>query len=250
MRPTMVLSALETVAHNQNRQTNDVRLFEFGKIYLKNEEKYQESARLSLTLSGHEADESWLAKPKKVDFFTLKRVVNQLMQRLGLSGYQETSVAEGLWSFGMRYHRGQQVLAEFGKVQTKICRKADVKQDVYFAELYWDNILKAIKNNKITYEEVSKYPSVRRDLALVLDKETAFGAVSTLAYKTAKKLLKEVNLFDVFEDETKVGAGKKSYAVSFVFEDKEKTLGDKQIESVMSDLIKAFETKLGASIRQ
>jgi phenylalanyl-tRNA synthetase beta chain len=130
-------------------------------------------------------------------------------------------------------------------------RKAfDVKQDVYFADFKWDNIIKALKNTKVGYEEVSKYPSVRRDLALVVDKSIKFGDLSQLASKTAKKLLKDINLFDVYEDETKLGAGKKSYAISFIFEDKEKTLQEKEIEKIMSDLINAYESKFNALIRK
>jgi phenylalanyl-tRNA synthetase beta chain len=121
---------------------------------------------------------------------------------------------------------------------------------VYFADFQWDNIIKSLKNAKSSYEEVSKYPSVRRDLALVLDASVKFGDISSLAQKTAKKLLKDVNLFDVFEDAAKLGAGKKSYAVSFIFEDKEKTLAEKDIEKVMDDLIKSYESKLGAVIRR
>ena len=125
-----------------------------------------------------------------------------------------------------------------------------IKNDVYFADFQWDNVLKSLKNAKSSYEEVSKYPSVRRVLALVLDAAVKYGDISSLAQKTAKKLLKDVNLFDIFEDETKLGAGKKSYAVSFVFEDKEKTLVEKDIEKVMEDLIKTYESKLGAVIRR
>jgi phenylalanyl-tRNA synthetase beta chain len=172
------------------------------------------------------------------------------LSRLGIGGFQETAITNTQLAFGLRYHRGAQVLVEFGKVQPKLRKSYDVKQDVYFADIQWDNILKALKNAKVGYEEISKYPSVRRDLALVLDSSVKFGDIALTAQKTAKKLLKDVNLFDVFEDETKLGAGKKSYAVSFIFEDKEKTLNDKEIEKVMDELIKTYESKLGALIRR
>jgi phenylalanyl-tRNA synthetase beta chain len=251
MRPTMLVSALEAITHNQNRQSADLKLFEFGKTYLTKEDKFEETAHLALAITGNSAGETWRTKGSKpVDYFTLKSFVNALLSRLGIGGFQETAITNTQLAFGLRYHRGAQVLVEFGKVQPKLRKSFDVKQDVYFADIQWDNILKALKNAKVGYEEISKYPSVRRDLALVLDTSVKFGDIALMAQKTAKKLLKDVNLFDVFEDETKLGAGKKSYAVSFIFEDKEKTLNDKDIEKVMDELIKTYESKLGALIRR
>ena len=153
-------------------------------------------------------------------------------------------------SMGLKYHRGNQVLVEFGKVQTGLRKSHDIKQDVYFADFQWNSILKALRNAKISYQEVTRYPSVRRDLALVLDASVGFGDIVQVAQKTVKKILKDVNLFDVFEDEAKLGVGKKSYSVSFIFEDKDKTLVDKDIEQAMQDLIKTYEIKLGAIIRR
>jgi phenylalanyl-tRNA synthetase beta chain len=251
MRPAMLVSALETITHNQNRQSSDLKLFEFGKTYLTKEDKFEETAHLALVITGNSTGESWRTKgTKPVDYFTLKTSVNALLSRLGIGGFQETAITNAQLAFGLRYHRGAQVLVEFGKVQPKLRKSYDVKQDVYFADIQWDNILKALKNTKVGYEEISKYPSVRRDLALVLDSSVKFGDIALAAQKTAKKLLKDVNLFDVFEDETKLGVGKKSYAVSFIFEDKEKTLNDKEIEKVMEELIKTYESKLGALIRR
>jgi phenylalanyl-tRNA synthetase beta chain len=261
MRPTMLVSALEMVVHNQNRQMNDIRLFEFGKTYILGDRQkatgdslelnFEETAHLSITLTGNRYGESWRVKNNTpADYFTLKTMVNAVLNRLGIGGYQETAFTDNQYSYGLKYHRGQQVLAIFGKVQPKVRKAFDVKQEVYFADFQWDSILKALKNAKVGYEEVSKYPSVRRDLALVLDSAVKFGDIAQLAQKSAKKLLKDINLFDVFEDETKLGVGKKSYAVSFIFEDKEKTLQDKEIEKVMEELIKTYEAKLGAVIRR
>jgi phenylalanyl-tRNA synthetase beta chain len=250
MRPTMLMSALEAIAHNQNRQSVDLRLFEFGKTYLTEGDGFEETAHLTIALSGARLPESWRQKTQAVDFFSLKTYVNTVLKRLGIGGFQETPIAYAPFNFGLKYHRGNQVLVEFGKVQTKWRKAFDVKQDVYFADFRWDNILKALKNTKVEFSEISRYPSVRRDLALVLDKSKTFGDIHQIAQKSAKKLLKEVNLFDVFEDEQKLGAGKKSYAVSFIFEDKEKTLQEKEIEKVMTDLITTYETKLGALIRR
>ncbi len=259
MRPTMLVSTLEAIAHNQNRQSADLRLFEFGKTYLtdgtsrdsRDGDKFEETAHAALVVTGSKMGESWRIKNGGAsDFYSLKTYVNGILARLGISGLQETAIANTQFSFGVKYHRGAQTIVEFGKVQPKLRKAFDVKQDVYFADFQWDNIIKALKNAKTTYSEISKYPSVRRDLALVLDASRTFGEITQIAQKTAKKLLKDVNLFDVFEDETKLGAGKKSYAVSFVFEDKDKTLGEKDIEKVMSDLIGQFEKGLGALIRR
>ena len=251
MRPTMLVSALEAIAHNQNRQAADLRLFEFGKTYLTEGSGFEETAHLSVIVTGSQYGESWRVKNGgSADYFTLKTYVQGILSRLGIGGLQETAITNAQFAFGLKYHRGAQTLVEFGKVQPKLRKSFDVKQDVYFADFQWDNIIKALKNAKVGYTEISKYPSVRRDLALVLDASRTFGEITQIAQKSAKKLLKDVNLFDVFEDETKLGAGKKSYAVSFIFEDKEKTLGEKDIEKVMSDLIAKYEKDLGALIRR
>ena len=284
MRPDMLMSALEAVAHNQNHRSNDLRMFEFGRVYHKkgrgtkdegrgirdDGDQYTESNRLSLTLTGSRNAESWLIKgDAPVDFYTLKAYVNNILSRLGLLGWQETvfsvqspksevqspegeggEVVMALWSSGMRYHRGAQIFVEFGKVSPKLRKRMDLKQDVWFADLHWDDILQAAKGSKVSFQELSRFPSMRRDLALILGKEVQFGEVRQIAQRVGKKLLKEINLFSVFEDEAKIGAGKKSYAVSFVFEDKEKTLQDGDVDKVMGELIKQYEGKLGASIRK
>lgn len=251
MRPTMLISALEMVVHNQNRQMSDLKLFEFGRTYLKKEDGFDETQHLAITLVGNQSPESWITKgTTSVDYFHLKSVVEMILTRLGIGGYQATEIHDTQFSFGLKYHRGAQVLVEFGKVQPKLRKSFDVKQDVYFADFKWDNVIKSLKNAKTGYEEVSKYPSARRDLALVVDKSVKFGELSQVANKAAKKLLKDINLFDVFEDETKLGAGKKSYAISFIFEDKEKTLQDKEIEKIMSELISTYEAKFNALIRK
>lgn len=254
LRPTMLLSSLDTVLHNQNRQNPDLRLFEFGKVYRRAEGEpngMAETARLTMLMTGAHSSESWQTVAKKqVDFFTLKTPVNNLLNRLGVSGFQETVLQETPFQYALKYHRGPQELVTFGAVDPVVLKKMDIKNPVFFADFNLGNLLKAIGANKIQFQEISKFPTVRRDLALVLDKAVTFGDIRQLATRTAKKLLKEINLFDVFEDEQKLGAGKKSYAVSFVFEDPEKTLQDKEIDAVMAQLNTAFEGKLGASIRK
>jgi len=258
LRPTMLFSGLEAVRHNQNRQQPDLRLFEFGKTYSRNaageERAFIETQRLALFLTGARHAENWQPSGKdKVDFYTLKSFVVNLLARIGVSGYQETVLQSGdhpALQLGVRYHRGPQELVALGRVSPALCKAMDIKNPVFFADLHVDNLLAAHAGNRVQYQELNKFPTVRRDLALVLDRRVPFGDIRQLANKTAKKLLKDVNLFDVFEDENKLGAGKKSYAVSFLFENPAKTLEDKEIDAVMQELQKAFESKFNAQIRK
>jgi phenylalanyl-tRNA synthetase beta chain len=253
MRPTLLFNGLESIRHNQNRQNPDVRLFEFGKSYQRNGEKFNESLRLSILMTGTHSSESWQKSSKQqVDFYTLKSYVQNLLNRFGVTGFQETVLQpdQNSFQFALKYHRGEAEIVTFGKVKSSIVKKMDIKNEVYFADFNWDSVQKTLKNNKTHYKELNKFPIVRRDLALVIDKSLGFGEIKALAGKTAKKLLKEVNLFDVFQDESKLGEGKKSYAVSFIFEDTEKTLQDKEIDAAMTQLQQAFEQKMGAQIRK
>ncbi|MBP6810118.1 MAG: phenylalanine--tRNA ligase subunit beta [Saprospiraceae bacterium] len=254
LRPSMLFSGLEAIQRNQNRQHADLRLFEFGKTYQQSTTNDQKSTiethRLSIFLTGAHSTESWQPATKKlVDFFTLKAFVTNLLTRLGVSGFQETTLNEAPFQYALKLHRGPQELVTLGAVMPAILKKMDLKNPVFFADFNFENVLKALGSNKIQFAELGKFPTVRRDLALVIDQSVGFGDIRQLAAKTAKKMLKEVNLFDVFEDESKLGAGKKSYAVSFVFEDLEKTLQDKDIDALMGQLVGVFEGKLGAKIR-
>jgi len=252
MRPEMLMSSLEAVLHNQNRQNTNIKLFEFGKSYqTKEEDTISEKQHLTLTLTGQQMAESWLNGDKnKVSFFTLKSYVVNMLDRLGLSGYQETALSEGQWSYALRFHRGQQVLVEFGKIQTRILKDMGIKQEVFYADFQWDNLLKAVKKSTVSYKELNKYPSIRRDLALVIANSVKFSDIVKIARKTDKKLLKDINLFDVYENKEQLGVDKKSYAVSFVFEDPNKTLKDKEVEKIMNQLIMKYEAELNATIRR
>ncbi|MDO8366687.1 MAG: phenylalanine--tRNA ligase subunit beta [Saprospiraceae bacterium] len=251
LRPSMLFSGLEAIQRNQNRQNADLRLFEFGKVYARSGEKLEESHRLSIFLTGAHAAESWQPSAKKsVDFFTLKSYVTNLLTRLGVSGFQETTWSGAPFQYALKLHRGPQELVTLGAVAPSFLKKMDLKNPVFFADFNFETVQKACGGNKIQFTELNRFPNVRRDLALVIDQSVGFGDIRQLAAKTAKKMLKEVNLFDVFEDESKLGAGKKSYAVSFVFEDHEKTLQDKEIDAMMGQLVGVFEGKLGAVIRK
>ncbi len=251
MRPTMLFSGLEAVVHNQNRQHADLRLFEFGKSYRRTEDDFKETNHLSLFLTGRREAESWQNNGTQgTSFYQLKAYVELVLRKLGISGYQESDLQDEVFTYAMNYHRGPRSLVRFGKVQASIQRALSIKQEVFYAIFDWDAIFKALKKHKVEVKDLTKYPSVRRDLALIIDNSTKFGDIANIARKTGKSLLKAVNLFDIYENEDQLGAGKKSYAVSFVFEDPTKTLKDKEVDKIMNKLIQSYEQQLSATIRR
>jgi len=252
MRPIMLIGGLEAVLHNQNRQNPDVKLFELGKTYLQlGEEDFKEVEHLSIWQTGQDQAEHWLNTEKRaISYYSIKSTVSQVLQRFGLTNLQQTALKDGIFTYGMRYHRGEQTIVEFGKVKSAILKKIGIKKAVYYADFNWDAVMKALKKHKIGFEALTKYPTVRRDLALVIEKSVKFDEIAKVARKAGKKLIKDVNLFDVYENEEQLGKGKKSYAVSFVFEDKEKTLRDKDVDKIMQQLISQYEKDLSATIRR
>jgi len=252
MRRTLLFGGLETIAYNQNRKQGDLRLFEFGKIYqrTKNEKwPYAESLRLSVWLCGRREPESWKTKEEAAGAYDLKLVVQQVLTRLGLENLKTEKLSDALISEGLVCSQGKRELVRFGKTAKAQLKKADVSGEVWWADFNWENVLQAVASSKgIQFKEVSKFPSVRRDLALLIDGKIEYKEVEQLAYQTERQILREVNLFDVYEGE-KIGPGKKSYAVSFILQDEQATLTDKQIDKVMEKLVKAYTEKLGATIR-
>ncbi len=251
MRPTMLFSGLEAIAHNQNRRSVDLKLFESGKTYKKVEDGFKETQHLSLFLTGQKSSESWLNKDQAAaDFYTLKAYVNNVLARLGVTGYQEDNLKDDIFAVGYKYFRGQQMVAKFGKVQKKVLKAMGIKSDVYYADINFGALIKATKKHKIAFAPINKFPTVRRDLALVVDNTVSFNDIVRSARKTNKKSLKDINLFDVYTNEDQLGANKKSYAVSFIFEDNTKTLVDKFVDKEMNKLIQVFERNLNAQIRR
>ncbi len=252
MRPTMLFSGLEAIVHNQNRQQNDLKLYEFGRTYQqKTSGGYIEREHLAIWLCGSRWGESWLHKDApQSDFYTLKAFVQQVLGRLGLSNWQETLVQNERFAYGVRYHRGEQTLVELGQIASRLSKQMNIRGQVYCADFQWDNVIRATQKHTITYQEVNKFPTVRRDLALIIENSVKFADIASIARKTGKNMIKDVNLFDVYENEQQLGAGKRSYAVSFVLEDHTKTLQDKEVDKLMEQLIKAYEIQLGASIRR
>ena len=248
MRRTLLFSGLEALAYNINRKQNNLSVYEFGKSYHLIEGKYKENNHLALWKSGNATDETWLSKSTATSFHDFAATITQLIQKLNLSKISIDKFADDVFKNGLKYTRNNKVIITAGILQKSILKKTGIKQDVYYADIDLDAVLKGF-DNKIIFSEISKFPEVRRDLALVLDKKVSFDEISKLANKTERKLLKDINVFDVFEGE-QIGKDKKSYSVSFLLQDNEQTLTDKQIDGTMQKLIATFEKDLGAIIRK
>jgi phenylalanyl-tRNA synthetase beta chain len=251
MRPSMLFSGLEALVQNQNRQQPDLRLFEFGKTYRKTADGFEEKKHLSIFITGKRLPENWRFKDdKNVDYYALKALVDAIFARMGVSGFQEEEYKDAVWSYGMQYRRGPMALATFGQLSHRIQKGMDLRNPVFYADIEWETLEQTLKKHKIEFEELNKFPTVRRDLALVVDNSVKFGEIAAIAKKTAKKVLREITLFDVYVNEDQLGAGKKSCAVSFTFEDPTKTFQDKEVDAIMEQLIKAFESQIKAFIRR
>ena len=251
MRKNLVFSGLEVIAYNINRKRTDLKLFEFGKNYHLKEGKYSESKHLALYLTGNAQPEYWGAPAQKVTFYELKGVVERILERVGIQGVTMLPLPEGTCSFGqegLRLQVGDTALGGIGIIKPSVLKDFGIKQEVFFADLQWEAILQLARGHKVVYKEIAKYPEVRRDLALLIDEQISFAQIHQLAFQTEKSLLKSVNLFDVYQGD-KLPKGKKSYAVSFILQDENKTLTDKQIEKTMTHLQTAFKEQLGAELR-
>lgn len=249
MRQNLLFSALEAVAYNQKRKNPDLKLFEFGKTYHMVDGVYEEEQQLSLTITGAQHTQQWNQPSQPVSFYDIKAAVDALVKRLNIRDLKTEDLESVHFSYGLQYVKGQKTLVKFGAISTKALKKADVNGMVYYAVFNWELLLKAIRKNKITYKEVAKFPAVRRDLSLLIDRQVTFDALKNIAERTERKLLKSVGVFDVYVGD-KLPAGKKSYALSFELQDEEKTLTDKQIDSVIQKLILNFEKEVGAEIRK
>lgn len=259
MRQSLLFGALETIAYNLNRKTADMKLYEFGNVYLLDDknnkanklEGYAERMMLALMMTGNRQPESWFAKDQTISFFDLKATVFQVLKRLGINLAElslEELHQEGIFEVGIKLTLGKHVLAELGALKASVAKACDIKQEVLFAALEWEKIIALASPKNIIFKGVSKFPEVRRDLALLIDKNIRFSQIEEVALKSERKLLKAVRLFDVYQD-AKIGQDKKSYALSFTLQDDQKTLTDKEIEKAMERIQKAIEAGVGASIR-
>jgi len=249
LRTNMLISGLDTVLYNLNRQKLRGKFFEFGKTYQKNGDGYDEKMHLSLFVFGQKNQQNWNTQNAPTDFFFVKGLVEGILERNGVSNYTSESIMDekGI-SEGVTLKHQQKALVSYGLVDKTILKEVGIKTEVFFADFDWDNVSKLMTSGEVLFKEIPKYPAVTRDLALLLDNSVSFEAVESIAWKTERKLLKSVTLFDVYTGKN-LPENKKSYAVSFTLQDENKTLTDKQIDKIMGKLQVAFERDLSASLR-
>ena len=260
MRQTLLFGGLENIAYNVNRRNADLKFYEFGNCYYYNADNkkegetlaaYDEDFHLAMWLTGNKQAQSWTAAEQKSSIYELKAYIENIFRRLGFNlrklvtgEYADDLLSEALTVYSARGNK----LAVYGFVHPKIRKVMDIDQEVFYADLNWNAILSELGKHKVQYAEISKFPEVKRDLALLIDKNVTFAEIEKIAYETERKLLKKVTLFDVYEGKN-LEAGKKSYAVSFILQDETKTLTDAQIEGIMKKMLGNFENKLGAKLR-
>lgn len=260
MRQTLLFGGLESIVRNVNRKNADLKFFEFGNCYhytaeKKNDERslaaYSEEYHMALWMTGKKVSNSWAHPDEDSSVYELKAHVENILSRMGLHMHDLVvgNLSDDIYAAALSVNtRGGKRLASFGVVKRKLLKAFDIENDVYYADLNWNELMKAIKNIKVSYTEISKFPAVKRDLALLIDKKVQFAEIEKIAYETEKKLLKSVELFDVYEGK-KLEAGKKSYAVSFLLQDENATLNEKQIDKIMQKLITNLQNKLDAKLR-
>jgi phenylalanyl-tRNA synthetase beta chain len=258
MRQSLLFGGLESISYNVNRKNPRVRFYEFGKSYFRFEkeglenpvQKYHEEEHLGLFISGNKESENWNLKEEPTNFFHMKSYAELVLKKLGFSveRMKVKEISSDIYVEGLAYFQGKTKLMEFGLINPAQLKKASLEVPVFYADLHWANILKEIVKNKIRYTPLSKFPGVKRDLALLVDKNTTFAELKQIANNCEKKLLKSVSIFDIYENDS-LGENKKSYALSFMLADDEKTLTDKQIDKIMQKLIKSYEKQLGAVLR-
>ena len=260
LRATLLFGGLESIEHNANRKNADLKFFEFGNCYHYHAEKrnpekalapYSEELHMGLWVTGKRVSNSWAHPDENTSVYELKAYVLNIFRRLGVNfgALVFGTLSDDIYAAAISIHtRGGKLLATLGILHKKLLKKFDIENEVYYADLNWKELMKAIKSNTVTYKELSKYPAVKRDLALLLDKNVPFADIEKIAYETDKKLLKSVELFDVYEGKN-LESGKKSYAVSFTLQDENATLNDKQIDKLMGKLVQNLENKLGAKLR-
>jgi phenylalanyl-tRNA synthetase beta chain len=259
MRQSLLFGGLETILYNINRKNPDLKLYEFGRTYKFNREpagpgqplpNYREHERLAIWMTGRRMPENWRSGTDGTDFFDLKEAVMTILTRLGFNPGEisQKTVGNDICPEGMSLLlRGKEV-ANIGLISKKILKSFDIKQEVSYADLDWELILLLLKGQKVDYRELPKFPEVRRDLALVLDKAITYDELRQAAFQAERHLLRSVNLFDIYQGE-KIGEGKKSYAISFILRDDEKTLTDQVIDKIMEKILRTLQEKFHATIR-
>ncbi|MBQ5645206.1 MAG: phenylalanine--tRNA ligase subunit beta, partial [Bacteroidaceae bacterium] len=258
MRQTMLFGGLESMQRNISRKITDLSFFEFGNCYRFDADKrveekilspYSESYHLALWMTGNNISSSWIEAGRRLSVYDLKAVVEHIFDRLGFKPAMRlvSTFDNDIFTAAIEFkaQSNKKTVAQLGILRKKVAKRFDIESEVFYADINWSELMKAIKNAKIGYAEISKYPAVKRDLALLLDKSVTFAQIEQVARETEKKLLKAVTLFDVYEGKN-LEEGKKSYAVSFVLQDDNQTLNDKVIDKTMARLMENFEKRLGA----
>ncbi len=257
MRQTLLFGGLESVSRNIAHRNSHIKLYEFGNVYSRSDapglpiEGIAESYRLALFLTGSRTPESWMVKQESLTFFDMKAVIENLLARLGIApdSLQRVEQKDEIFAQSLIWQKKDKVYVQAGQLSRNVLSAFGIKQAVWYADFDFDRILGALRSHKIAFTELPKYPEVRRDLALLVGKEVRFADLKAAAFASERRLLKEVSLFDVYEGD-KIAAGKKSYALSFILQDTEKTLTDGQIDAAMQKLIKAFESQFEATLRK
>jgi phenylalanyl-tRNA synthetase beta chain len=248
LRQSMLFTGLEAIAHNSNRQMQNLKIFEFGKTYHQYQNKREEKKHLSMLVTGNRLEDTWTTSAQKADFFYLKSIVKNLLSRLGLTELNSQPNSSDILSEGISLRIAKREIVALGVVKKSVLKEFDIKEEVLYADFDWDYILEAILHNQITYKEIPKYPEVKRDYALLVDEIVTFKQIHDIALQTERKYLTNVNLFDVYNGKN-LPEGKKSYAVGFTLQDGNGTLTDKQIDRIMNKLLQRYESELGAELR-
>ncbi len=255
MRQTLLFGGLDSIIRNIRFKNTDLKFYEFGNVYYFNPEqqefkqRYKECMRLGIWLTGLREKPNWITPAKPSDFYLLKTYVDDVLKRLNyeIAEFEVNETSNELFNYGLEYKLNGKVAVVFGSVANAALRKYEIDQEVFFAEFHWKLLLDN-QNKNITFKPLPKFPSVRRDLALLIDENITYKQIVDLARKTERKLIEDINIFDVYKGD-KIPKGKKSYAISFILRDPNKTLTDKQVDKVMNKLVKAFEQELGAQLR-
>lgn len=249
MRPDMLLTGLEAISHNVKRGHSNCAFYDFGKTYQRNGNDFSESSHLAIYLTGLKEGQSWLSEQKNVSFFDLKKKVEEVLLKSGFLTWKEAEANHPFLEEGLTLSIKKKPVATFGIVKSEISKKVELNQTIFYADIDFEALYSNYLNKTISYKALPKFPSIQRDLALVVDKEISYKQIRQGANQKGGKYLQSINLFNVFESEEKLGAGKKSYAVSFTFMNEEATLTNKQIDKPMNQLIQYFEKELNAIIR-
>ncbi|MDQ3394390.1 MAG: phenylalanine--tRNA ligase subunit beta [Bacteroidota bacterium] len=248
LRQTLLFSGLEVISHNINRRQNDLKIFEFGKQYKKTTTGFLEEVHLGIFMTGDLEKENWSKKTLSVDFHGLYSIIQKILLRFNVDDYKPEKVDHPFFAYAITLKGNNLPLVTLGKVDKQVAKQAVVKQDVFFADIHWENLVNQ-KAPKVNVEEIPKFPEVRRDISLVINKNVLFDQIKQIAQSVESGLVRDINVFDVFEGES-IGNENKAYALSFILQDKEKTLTDKIIDKTMQKIMAAFEEKVGAKIRK